>query len=299
MVSVIIPTYGGGAGLDKVIESILQQTYRDVEILVVDDNGYGTENQVKTAEVLQKYSGYENVMYITPPHNGGGSAARNIGAQASQGEYLMFLDDDDTITPDKISAQVAALSEPDKKYGIAYCSTKVFADGKLSNVIKAEESGDILYRYMMGKVYMGTGTALLLREAWESLGGYDESFVRHQDWEFFARVLNKYEAVAVADVYFNRYITNRNLPKKLDVLEKYADHYIAFLQRYDFRLPKGKVKNVIHKCNARIALRCLKEKDIKRFIGTLSKYDTFFRAFVSFVLFTVSVCIDRVKGKKS
>lgn len=299
MVSVIIPTYGGGDGLKKVIESILNQTYKNIEIIVVDDNGFGTENQVKTADVLKEYVDAELIKYITPDKNAGGSAARNRGAEISQGKYLMFLDDDDTISEDKIEKQVEALESEPGKYGISYCSTKVWLDGSLSNTIVAEKSGDILYEYMMGKVYMGTGTALMLREIWVKLGGYDESFVRHQDWEFFSRVLNEYDAIAVPDAYFNRYITNRNLPKNLKTLEAHADHYICFLRKYKFRLSKRQIRNVINKNNSRIALRCIKEKNIRKFITTLNKYDNFFVACISFVVFIFSVCYDKITGKKS
>lgn len=299
LVSVIIPTYGGGDGIKKVIDSVLCQTYKDIEIIVVDDNGRETENQLKTAEELKEYIEQKKIQYITPESNAGGSAARNTGAKASGGEYLMFLDDDDTVSPDKIEKQVEALKKAGKKCGLAYCSTKVFSNGELSNIIAAKKSGDILYRYMMGKIYIGTGTALILREAWESLGGYDESFKRHQDWEFFARVLNKYEAVAVPDAYFNRYITNRNLKKRADILETYCDHYIAFLKNYDFRISKNKLRNVINQNNSRIALQCLKEKNVKKCKQVLLKYDNAVRAYLSFALFCVSVCIDKFTGKKS
>ena len=299
MVSVIIPTYGGGDGLKKVIESILNQTYKDIEIIVVDDNGFGTENQIKTADVLKEFVDAGLIKYITPDKNAGGSAARNRGAEISQGKYLMFLDDDDTISEDKIEKQVKALESEPGKYGISYCSTKVWLDENLSNTIVAEKSGDILYDYMMGKVYMGTGTALMLREVWVKLGGYDESFVRHQDWEFFSRVLNEYDAIAVPDAYFNRYITNRNLPKNLSTLEAHADHYISFLREYKFRLSKRQIRNVINKNNSRIALGCIKEKNIRKFITTLNKYDNFFVACISFVVFIFSVCCDKITGKKS
>ena len=102
MVSIIIPTYGGGEGVEKVIDSILHQTYRDIEIIVVDDNGKGTENQIKTSKTLKKFIDSNVIQYITPDKNQGGSAARNMGAKASRGKYLMFLDDDDTVSEDKI-----------------------------------------------------------------------------------------------------------------------------------------------------------------------------------------------------
>ena len=299
MVSVIIPTYGGGEGLKKVIESVRNQSYKQIEIIVVDDNGCGTENQIKTAAVLKEYTDAGLVQYITPEKNAGGSAARNRGAYASKGEYLMFLDDDDTISEDKIEKQVEALEQTPGKYGLSYCSTKVWMGDKLSNTIFAQKSGDILYPYMMGKVYMGTGTVLMLRDVWIKLGGYDESFIRHQDWEFFARILNEYDAIAVRDVYFNRYITNRNLPKKLNTLEMHMDHYLSFLKKYDFRLSKNQMRNVINMNNSRIALRCLKEKNIKKFINTLNKYDNFVVACIAFLFFLLNVCKDKMIGKRS
>lgn len=299
MVSIIIPTYGGGEGVEKVIDSILHQTYRDIEIIVVDDNGKGTENQIKTSKTLKKFIDSNVIQYITPEKNQGGSAARNMGAKASRGKYLMFLDDDDTVSEDKIEKQVEALEKKGKKYGIAYCSSKVYANGELSNIILAKKSGDILYEYMMGKVYIGTGTALLLREAWESLGGYDESFVRHQDWEFFSRVLNKYYAIATPDTYFNRYITNRNRPQNIQLSEKYADHYIEFLRSYDFRLPQKKLMKVVNRNNSRVALAYVKSGDIKGFAHTIRKYDNTIHAFFSFVSFTITVCVDKLRGKKS
>ncbi|POP30351.1 glycosyltransferase family 2 protein [Lactonifactor longoviformis] len=299
MVSVIIPTYGGAAGIKKVIESILVQTYKNIEIIVVDDNGKGTDNQRKTIKRLKKYIDEKSIIYIIHEKNLGGSSARNTGAKVSKGDYLMFLDDDDTVSNDKIENQVKALQDVGCKYGIAYCSTRVFYDNKLSNIIKVKKNGDILYDYLLGKVYMGTGTALMVRDAWESLGGYNESFVRHQDWEFFARVLDKYDAIAVDNVYFNRYITNRNLPQNIDLTEKYADHYIEFLKRYPFHIPNRQIRKVINMNNSRIALCCIREKQYKRFFKVMSKYDNIVQAYSSFVRFMLLVCFQKLIGRKS
>lgn len=299
LVSVIIPTYGGGEGLDKTIVSILNQTYKNIEVIIVDDNGYMTQNQKSTEDVLRENNLYEKVKYITPSKNGGGSVARNIGAKASEGEYLMFLDDDDTVSEDKIEKQVQALEKAGGNYGLAYCSTKVYCGGKLSNTIKATKSGDILEKYLFGKIYIGTGTALIIREAWESVGGYDESFSRHQDWEFFARILNEYNAVAVEDTYFYRYILNRNSSKNIDVLDKNMKHYIEFLKEYPFRLPRKTIQKVINLNNSKTALICIKNKDYKRFKEVLSRHDKTFEAYKAFAGFVLRAAFDKLIGKKS
>ena len=300
LVSVIIPTYGGGGdGLDKTIESILSQTYNHIEIIVVDDNGYGSANQKSTELVLHNNNFYEKVKYITPLQNGGGSVARNIGAKASRGEYLMFLDDDDTVSNDKIEKQVQALENGNGDYGLAYCSAKIYCGERYSNIIKASQSGDILEKYLLGKIYIGTGTALILREAWESLGGYDESFSRHQDWEFFARVLNRYKAIAVPDAYFNRYILGRYSPKELDAAERNMDHYLKFLKTYTWRLPKKTINRVVNLKNASIAIICLRKRQFKHFIAVMKKYDKPLLAYSAFIRFVFMVVLDKMKGKKS
>lgn len=299
MVSVIIPTYGGGDGIEKVINSILVQTYKDIEIIVVDDNGFGSENQKRTAQHLDKYLSENSIKYIIPQQNQGGSAARNCGARVSKGGYLMFLDDDDTVSADKIEKQVRVLEKSGGKYGMAYCSSRIYANKKLSNIITATDSGDILFKYLMGKVYIGTGTALLRRDAWESLGGYNESFVRHQDWEFFSRVLNNYYAIATPDTYFNRYITNRNTPQDIKTLEKYADYYIEFLQKYNFRISDRMIKKVIRRNNSRVALAYIRNRNIKEALRVLKKYDKLLFSIIPFLSFTLSVCSDKLSGRKS
>lgn len=299
MVSVIIPTYGGGEGLDRTIESILAQTYPHIEIIVVDDNGYASQNQIRTATVLQKYLDENKIKYLTPPANGGGSAARNRGAAIAAGRYLMFLDDDDTVSPDKIAKQVAALEALPETYAISYVSSKIYVNDTLSNIIYARKSGSVLYPFLMNRIYMGTGTVLLRREAYDAVGGYDESFVRHQDWEFFARILNQYQCIAVEDAYFNRYITNRNLPANTAVAENYMDHYIAFLKTYPLSLTKGQIRKVINYNNAKIALQYLKAKKFSDFWRVLNKYDTIFAAGLQFVLFTVAAVCNKAVGKKS
>lgn len=298
-VSVIIPTFGGGEGLERTITSILNQTYQNIEIIVVDDNGEGSENQIKTANILKKCQLNNCIKYITPSKNGGGSVARNIGAKASSGEYLMFLDDDDTVSEDKIERQVQAIEAGNGKFGLAYCSTKVYFGEQFSNIIKATQSGDILKKYLLGKIYIGTGTALIIREAWESVGGYDESFARHQDWEFFARILNKYNAISVDGTYFHRYIINRNLPKGFDVLDKNIEHYIAFLNEYPFRLSRKTIKKVINLNNSKTALICLKNKDYHQFRKVLHRHDNLAKAYWAFSCFVLNAFVDKLRGKKS
>ena len=109
LVSVIIPTYKRPDKLDVAINSVLRQTYPNVEVIVVDDNDPDTEGRRLTEEKMSKFNDESRVKYIKHDHNKNGSAARNTGARASKGEYVAFLDDDDEYLPNKIESQLQTL----------------------------------------------------------------------------------------------------------------------------------------------------------------------------------------------
>lgn len=110
LVSVIITTYQRQEFLINAINSVYKSDYSHFEIIVVDDNGKGTEYQLNNKVLLDKYTVYSNFKYFAMPNNSGACKARNQGAAIANGEILMFLDDDDYYFPNKISAQVNAIT---------------------------------------------------------------------------------------------------------------------------------------------------------------------------------------------
>ncbi|MGO2476898.1 MAG: glycosyltransferase family 2 protein [Pseudoalteromonas sp.] len=110
LVSVIIPTFGRPENLAKAINSVLNQSYKNIEIIIIDDNGEGTDNQKHTEHVLSETELNKKVRYIVSKCNLGGGLARNLGIQSANGEYITFLDDDDVYLTDKVSKQVRAFT---------------------------------------------------------------------------------------------------------------------------------------------------------------------------------------------
>ena len=111
LVSIIIPTYKRNEKLKKAIESILKQTYQNIEIIVVDDNNPNTEYRKKNEILMQSYIKNSKVKYIKHEKNKNGAAARNTGINAANGKYIGFLDDDDEFLPTKIEKQVDVLEK--------------------------------------------------------------------------------------------------------------------------------------------------------------------------------------------
>ena len=102
LVTVVIPTYNRPVYLKRCIDSVLNQTYKRIEIIVVDDNNPDTEARKETEAIIAEFVSAGQVKYIQHERNKNGSAARNTGWKASHGEYITFLDDDDEIHATKI-----------------------------------------------------------------------------------------------------------------------------------------------------------------------------------------------------
>ena len=116
LVSVIIPVYNAEKYLLKTVESVLQQTYREFEIILVND--CSKDGSLKLMEELSKE--HPQVKSHTLEHNSGAAVARNYGLKAAQGRYIAFLDSDDTWSPDKLAKQVAMAGE--KGAAFVYCA---------------------------------------------------------------------------------------------------------------------------------------------------------------------------------
>jgi len=110
-VSVIIPTYNRSNFIDRAINSVLNQTYPNIEIIVIDDNGNETPARKIMIEKMRKYEASPNVRYLKNNKNMGGALARNIGIQESSGQYITFLDDDDEYLPNKVEVQYTEMKK--------------------------------------------------------------------------------------------------------------------------------------------------------------------------------------------
>ena len=127
LISVIISTYQREKELERAIDSVLAQTYKNIEIIVVDDNGKGSEFQLKVEKIMKSYEKYSNITYLCNEKNLGGALARNVGIDNSNGKYIAFLDDDDQYYEDKLRRQFN-LFKNDKsgKLALVYCYTESY-----------------------------------------------------------------------------------------------------------------------------------------------------------------------------
>ena len=199
-VSVIIPAYNHGRFLREAIQSVLEQTFQDWELIVVDD---GSTDE--TSEVVASFPD-PRIRYIYQK-NQGNAAARNRGIELARGEFIAFLDADDLWLPMKLEKQVAQLDSLPPTVGLVYADLHFFnhEDGAITGrLLQASGQFDpprgkvfsqIVRRKWGGERgwFIIPTTALIRREVFQRVGLFDESLRRHVDWEMWVRIAAAYE----------------------------------------------------------------------------------------------------------
>lgn len=229
LVTVVITTYKGVDSINRAVESVISQTYENIEIIVVDDNGLNTEAQIETEKRVRQYS---MVQYIPHEVNRNGSAARNTGLKAAKGEYVCFLDDDDFFYPERTQKVVDCFEQLDESYGIVHNSSKQIFSNKKDQIIEAKAEGDQFFNFIAAKFRMGTSNVAFRKRALLEVNGFDDSFNRHQDWELMCRILYKYKLGAIDYVGTGRVVENRNVPANAKKIETQRVYYLEKMKPY-------------------------------------------------------------------
>lgn len=200
-VSVIIPTYKRSEMLGRAINSVLDQSYKNIEVIVVDDNDEGSSFRLATMNFMKKYENEKKIIYLKHSKNKNGSAARNTGIRYSNASYIAFLDDDDFWFPTKIEKQVNQMENLDDCYGGISCfhvrRYKKWAYAEIK--FQPKESGNYVAEFLSNKLSMPSSTLLLRRSIFNKVGLFDESFTRHQDLEFLIRYFRNYKLDVVEE----------------------------------------------------------------------------------------------------
>ena len=234
-VSVIIPTYGGDDTLIRAVKSVLIQDYDNFEVIVVDDNNPETIERLKTEEIMQRFSGEKRVKYIQHSKNKNGSAARNTGFRNSDGEYICFLDDDDIFLQHKLQSQVAYLQEH-TEFGACYCWRR-----QLGEVICGELVGDLTESLLDLSFTTTTAALMIRRSCYEELNGFDESYRRHQDYEFLLRFYKRYKIGVVKEILIEiigNGVNNNPTGKKLyEIKKQFFDQFGDEIDRINEKKP--------------------------------------------------------------
>lgn len=259
LVSVVIPTYSRPTFLKRCIESVLNQTYENIEIFVVDDNNPDTDSRTDTELVMTEYKDNNRIKYIQHECNKNGSAARNTGWKKSTGKYITYLDDDDIIERTKIQKQVECLEKLDESWGACYTGYRLIKEHGQNQVSSEKRSGNCYIYALMRTMFMGSGSNLLVRKKIvDEINGYDESFKRNQDIEFLVRVLENYKLAYVDEILLTIFQEGNREKRTFEQIDSYTKHY---LNKFESRINKlsiqdrKRILNVISLERSRVALQ--------------------------------------------
>ena len=214
-VSVIMRTYNRGYCIGEALESVIRQTYRNFEIVIVDDGS--TDN---TREIVSCFQD-EKILYIRHDHNRGVSVAGNTGIKAATGEAIAHLDSDDVWKPEVLSSLVDFLNRHPEA-GAVFCGVRIIRDAKpptsIASMMNAfpkllashsqSHSEDIvfssreMYLCLLEEVPIKPSAALIRRSVLDHVGGYNKSLVSGEDWELYLRISKFYRFG-----YINRELT--------------------------------------------------------------------------------------------
>lgn len=185
LVSIILPTFNREKTLARAIESALGQTYKDFELLAVDD-----ASQDKTQSILLEYARKDaRVVGIRNEKNSGLVRSLNKGVQYAKGAYIARLDDDDFwLDPRKLEKQVAFFQGHPECVLTGGGQVRVDEKGKeIARLMFPETNEEIRSRMLFNNPFSHT-SVLFRKDAWEKVGGYDESLIFSEDWDLWMKL---------------------------------------------------------------------------------------------------------------
>ncbi|MCR5623321.1 MAG: glycosyltransferase [Treponema sp.] len=201
-VSVVIPTYNRAHCIRRAMDSVLGQTFGDLELIVVDDGS--TDD---TDGVVRKYSD-PRVRYVRLEKNGGPSRARNEGIRLSRGKYVAFQDSDDAWHPEKLERQMG-LMDRDSDCHLVFCKYRTVEDNP--RTVPEEDFFDLagtehgMLDVLLEEPKIGTPTMLVRKEALLEAGMFDEKLATLEDWDLSMRIARRgkisFVPEALVDVY--------------------------------------------------------------------------------------------------
>lgn len=201
LVTVVVPTYNRASLILDALDSVYAQTYRPIELIVVDDgstddtkpsvykwiDNHKTENDFSAIYMFQK--------------NSGGNVARNLGISAAQGECVGFLDSDDLWHKDKLSRQMKIFKQ-NLAVGGVYCGLRhmFIESGEICDPVKrGYPSGNLLSKLLIRDVTAPTSAYVVRRDVFKKVGGFDETLQARQDWDMWIRLASEYEIGVVPE----------------------------------------------------------------------------------------------------
>lgn len=237
LISVIIPAYNAEKTIAETIESVLNQSFSDFELIVINDGS--TDSTVDIVGNIK-----DNRIQVFSYSNAGVSASRNRGMSHASGELIAFLDADDLWTPDKLQKQLKALQNKEKA-GVAYSWTDYIDES--GNFLHSGDhitvNGDVYEQLLFNNFVANGSNPLIRRSALLDVGEFDPSLTHGEDWDLWLSLAARYHFVAVPHVHILYRVSKQSASANISEMEAQSLEIIerAFSQAPSSLKPLKKV----------------------------------------------------------
>ncbi|MGB3759091.1 MAG: glycosyltransferase family A protein [Rivularia sp. (in: cyanobacteria)] len=240
-VSVIIPACNAEKFLLKTLESVLSQTYKNIEVLVIDDG-----SQDKTAEIVQSIAQKDSRVILLQQENSGVAAARNLGISKSKGEFIAPIDADDIWYPQNLEKQVQCLLQADSSVGLVYSwSVDINEQDKLTGDFRASNIEGDVFKTLLCHNFLGNASSTLIRRSCvENIGGYNTQLKAQnaqgcEDWDFYLRIAENYQFKVVPEFFIGYRKIANTMSGDYKKMAKSHDLMLQEVQPRHPEIPKG------------------------------------------------------------
>lgn len=241
LVSVVIPAFNSEKTIRETIESVLNQTWNNLELIVINDG-----SQDSTLDVINSIK--DPRLKVFSYSNAGVSVSRNRGTSQAKGEFISFIDADDLWTKDKLEGQLKAL-QTNPQAEVAYSWTDHIDENSqfLRIGAHATENGDV-YAELLKSNFLANGSNILIRtQALKDVGDFDSSFTPAEDWDMYLRLAARYHFVAVSSPQILYRITSTSASSNVFKMEAVSLRIIE--QHYNQGSKSFKSSKKVSLCN--------------------------------------------------
>ena len=222
-VSVIMPAYNSSSFIEESISSILDQTFENLELIIIDD---GSTDE--TLIIAKRWAETDNRLVVLSQKNKGVSAARNTAISKASGEILAFCDSDDVWYPNKLEKQLISLGEADW----SHCDSRYvgigFDDKTVYRSTYSRLFSGLIFKQLAIENFLTTSSLVIRKSVYEKYNGFDEALQALEDWKLWLQIAKEHPIVLCNEVLLDYRVqpqsTSRNarslLPVHLEILDE-------------------------------------------------------------------------------
>lgn len=261
-ISVIIPTYNRESSIKKAIESVLNQTFSDFELIIVDDGSTDSTKEIISEFLLKD----KRVRYFYQSNSGGPSKPKNTAFKHCAGSYIAYLDSDDQWLSEKLKKQYNLMRESPENTGLVACHAFVVGENDKEKGIRKVKSSGSLEELLTkeGAFPFSSSSIMVKREVIERVGGFDENLRIGEDLDFYMRIAEgEYSLSFVDEPLFKYFVHSLNISGNLD--RAYRDYKYLIKKHANFLEKDRNISSIYYRKLGTYALLAGDMKDSRKF----------------------------------